>query len=116
MAELKLVNKEEALLRVDNDKELYEDLLSMFFDNPQFDPEDLKKLIAEEQNEAAAKLVHLLKGISGTLGGELLYTACQSLEDILRGKKAGDIAAGEEEVISLFYKTSEELKRVRDSL
>ena len=111
MENLKLVNLEEAMARVDNDKELYNDLLTMFFEDPQFKPEDLEKKIQE-----AEKLVHLLKGISGTLGAERLFDACQRLDDILKGKTQGDIPAGKDEVNKLFVETTEELKKVQATL
>ncbi len=116
MESLKLVNVEEAMARVDNDKELYNDLLTMFFEDPQFKPEDLEKLIAENKIQEAEKLVHLLKGIAGTLGAEKLFSACQSLDDILKGKTQGDIPAGKDAVNALFAETTEELKKVQASL
>ncbi|MCR4715506.1 MAG: Hpt domain-containing protein [Treponemataceae bacterium] len=116
MDNLKLVNLEEAMARVDNDKELYNDLLTMFFEDPQFKPEDLEKLIAENKIQEAEKLVHLLKGISGTLGAERLFDACQRLDDILKGKTQGDIPAGKDEVNKLFTETTEELKKVQATL
>ncbi|MCR4939198.1 MAG: Hpt domain-containing protein [Treponemataceae bacterium] len=116
MDNLKLVNVEEAMARVDNDKELYNDLLTMFFEDPQFKPEDLEKLLAENKIQEAEKLVHLLKGIAGTLGAEKLFSACQSLDDILKGKTEGDIPAGKEAVNTLFLETREELKKVQESL
>jgi len=116
MGDLKLVNLEEAMARVDNDKELYNDLLTMFFEDPQFKPEDLEKLVAENKIQEAEKLVHLLKGISGTLGAELLFDASQRLDDILKGKTQGDITAGKDEVNKLFAETCEELKKVQATL
>lgn len=116
MENLKLVNVDEAMARVDNDKELYNDLLTMFFEDPQFKPEDLEKLISENKIQEAEKLVHLLKGIAGTLGAEQLFSACQSLDDILKGKTEGDIPAGKDAVNKLFLETTEELKKVQESL
>lgn len=113
---LQLVNVEEAMARVDNDKELYNDLVTMFLDDPQFDPEDLNRLIAEDKIQDAEKLVHLLKGIAGTLGAEKLFAASQSLDDILKGRTQGDIPAGRDAVNSLFFETKEELKRVQSTL
>lgn len=116
MDSLQLVNIEEAMARVDNDKELYQELLDMFFDDPQFSPDELKALIAEDKKVEAAKCSHLLKGISGTLGGEKLFAACQYLEDVLKGKKEGDIVAAQDDVIRLFHETNDELKRIRTTL
>lgn len=111
MGEVQLVNYEDALLRVDNDKELYDDLVNMFFDDPQFKPEDLENLLAQGKNEDAAKLAHLLKGVAGTLGADQLYAACKTLDDILRSRIEGDITAAKDAVLLLFDETSKELKR-----
>ena len=116
MENLKLVNVEEAMARVDNDKELYNDLLTMFFEDPQFKPEDLDKLVTEGKIQEAEKLVHLLKGIAGTLGAEKLFSASQSLDEILKGKAEGDIVAGKDNVNALFAETCEELKKVQATL
>ena len=111
-----LLNKEDALARLDNDGELYKDLITMFFEDPQFKPEDLEKLIAENKYEEGGKLSHLLKGVSGTLGAEDLFNASKNLEDILKGKKEGNIEEGKNAVIDLFYKTSEALKELLATL
>lgn len=111
-----ILNKNEALARLDNDAELYKDLITMFFEDPQFKPEDLEKLIAENNLEEARKLSHLLKGVSGTLGAEDLFDASKNLEDILKGKKEGNVEEGKNTLIDLFNKTSEALKEVLGTL
>ncbi|MBQ0166578.1 MAG: Hpt domain-containing protein [Treponema sp.] len=111
MSDQFLVNYKDAMLRVDNDKELYDDLVNMFFDDPQFKPEDLENLLSAGKNEEAAKLAHLLKGVAGTLGADQLFAACKTLDDILRGRIEGDITAAKDAVIYLFDETSKELQR-----
>lgn len=111
-----LINKEDALARLDNDTELYKDLITMFFEDPQFLPEDLEKLIADQNYEEGGKLSHLLKGVSGTLGAEDLFNASKNLEDILKGKKEGDIEEGKNTLLDLFEKTSVALKELLATL
>ena len=111
-----LINKEDALARLDNDTELYKDLITMFFEDPQFLPEDLEKLIADQNYEEGGKLSHLLKGVSGTLGAEGLFNASKHLEDILKGKKEGDIEEGKNALLDLFEKTSVALKELLATL
>lgn len=111
-----LINKEDALARLDNDTELYKDLISMFFDDPQFKPEDLEKFIEDKNYEEGGKLSHLLKGVSGTLGAEDLFNASKNLEDILKGKKEGNIQEGKDQLISIFESTSIALKELLESL
>ena len=111
-----IINKEDALARLDNDSELYKELIQMFFDDPQFKPEDLENLISTKNYEEGGKLSHLLKCISGTLGAEDLFNASKNLEDILKGKKEGNIEENKNAVIDLFQKTSEALKELLASL
>jgi HPt (histidine-containing phosphotransfer) domain-containing protein len=111
-----IINKEDALARLDNDSELYKELIQMFFDDPQFKPEDLENLISTKNYEEGGKLSHLLKGISGTLGAEDLFNASKNLEDILKVKKEGNIEENKNAVIDLFQKTSEALKELLTSL
>lgn len=111
-----LVNKDEALMRLDGDTELYKEIISMFFDDPQFKPEDLEALIAEKKYEEAGKLSHLLKGISGTLGAEDLFESSKNLEDILRGKKEGNIEENKNLLLDIFTKTSDALQELLNSL
>ena len=111
-----LINKEDALARLDNDTELYKDLITMFFEDPQFLPEDLEKLIADQNYEEGGKLSHLLKGVSGTLGAEDLFNASKNLEDILKGKKEGNIEEGKNALLDLFEKTSVALKELLETL
>ena len=111
-----LINKEDALARLDNDTELYKDLITMFFEDPQFLPEDLEKLIADQNYEEGGKLSHLLKGVSGTLGAEDLFNASKNLEDILKGKKEGDIEESKNALLDLFEKTSVALKELLATL
>jgi HPt (histidine-containing phosphotransfer) domain-containing protein len=111
-----LINKEDALARLDNDTELYKDLITMFFEDPQFFPEDLEKLIADQNYEEGGKLSHLLKGVSGTLGAEDLFNASKNLEDILKGKKEGNIEESKNALLDLFEKTSVALKERLETL
>jgi HPt (histidine-containing phosphotransfer) domain-containing protein len=111
-----LINKEDALARLDNDTELYKDLITMFFEDPQFLPEDLEKLIADKNYEEGGKLSHLLKGVSGTLGAEDLFNASKNLEDILKGKKEGNIEESKNALLDLFEKTSVALKELLETL
>ena len=95
---------------------LYKELIQMFFDDPQFKPEDLENLISTKNYEEGGKLSHLLKGISGTLGAEDLFNASKNLEDILKGKKEGNIEESKKLLLDLFEKTSVELKEVLATL
>ncbi|MCQ2982696.1 MAG: Hpt domain-containing protein [Treponemataceae bacterium] len=116
MSEALLVNKEDAMLRLDNDEELYCELIDMFFDDPQFDVDAFKGFVAAGDTENAHKASHLLKGVAGTLGGDALHHACQTFEDIQKGKIKGDRVAASEILVETFYKTMEAFKEIRPTL
>ncbi len=104
------------MLRLDNDAELYCELIDMFFDDPQFDVEAFKGYVAAGDTENAHKASHLLKGVAGTLGGDALHHACQTFEDIQKGKIEGDRVAAGNTVVETFYKTMEAFKEIRPTL
>lgn len=91
--EKKVLNVKDALDMVDNDKDLYKTLLDSFINDIPFSTVHLEKLISDGNKEEGAKYVHLVKGAGRQLGTERLGVAAQELEDVLRGKKAGDISS-----------------------
>lgn len=107
-----LVDKQEALLCLDGDKELYIDIIKMFFEDPQFSKEELDSLLAENNIKEAEEKVHLLKGIAGTLGAKALFASSKELDDVLKGRETGDIPSLKTQMFTLFDQTYEELKKV----
>lgn len=85
-----LLNLKSALEMVGNEKELLIELLASFVNDTPFSTEKLS-LIKTNSREEAAKYVHYYKGAARQIGAELLAAAGQALEDVLRGKKTGDI-------------------------
>ncbi len=110
-----VLNEAEALERFGGDKELYEELLSMFVNEPQFYPEIVSNLIHENSLSEAASQVHRLKGTAGTIGAEQLYHSSADLESLLKGKTQGNPAMLLEQVTHYYSKTidgiSEKMKR-----
>lgn len=86
-----IFNIDDSLERFGGDKDLLNELASMFINEPQFSCEKLDNLLSKELITESASLVHQLKGISGTLGAELLYDQCIRFESIIKGKLEGNI-------------------------
>jgi len=91
MEEAQILNSKKGLDLVDNDMELYRILMETFVSDTKFEPEELKKLVAEKKNSEAASYVHAVKGAGRQIGTEKLAEAGQKLEDVLRGKANGNI-------------------------
>lgn len=115
MKTVPLVNIDNALSLLDNDKELYTDLLDMFLTSTSFNVEELLLLEKNGNYPEAGKRVHYLKGAVGALGGERLFSVCQTLEDTLKGKIDGDIPTLTEQTISIYNETLVELQKVHKS-
>lgn len=89
--EKKIFNKEAALALVDNDKDILKILIDSFM-SVTFSIDCLNKLISKKNYNEAAAYVHKTKGAGRQLCMERLADSGQELEDVLRGKKKGDIS------------------------
>lgn len=85
-----IFNKTAALELTDNDEDLLNILISSFLE-VEFSMEELNKLISARNFEEAAAYVHKTKGAGRQLCMEKLAESGQNLEDVLRGKKEGNI-------------------------
>lgn len=107
-----LLNIKIALEMVDNEKSLLTELLEAFREDVPFSLKKLNNLMQATQ-EDAAKYVHYYKGAARQIGAEALAQSGQNLEDVLRGKKSGDIAQLADIFSNLYFATQE---AVSDSL
>lgn len=82
-----------ALDLLGGEKELLIELLQAFVSSERLDRAKLERLEALPDRTEAAKYVHFYKGAARQLAAQKLAASGQALEDVLRGKKAGDIAA-----------------------
>jgi CheY-like chemotaxis protein len=73
-----------ALNRLNQNTSLYFRLLDVFQHNQSNTAEKMQELLAEENLVEAARLVHTLKGIAGSLGAEGLEAAFRTAEAQLR--------------------------------
>ncbi|WP_407425108.1 Hpt domain-containing protein [Treponema sp.] len=86
-----IFNRQAALDLVDNDEELLQILIDSFLEENKFEKSVLENLIREEKLSEAASYVHATKGAARQLCMEKLKNSGQELEDVLRGKKTGEI-------------------------
>ncbi len=108
-----MINRTEALERLDDDEELYGELLGAFFEEKPFDFVRFRTLVGNGQTGEALSMLHKLKGASGALGADSLYEICFSIEQILKGKKEGSTEALIPELTRIYGETVSELQNIR---
>ena len=59
----------------------------------------------------AAKYIHYFKGAAKQLGAEILGEAGQALEDVLRGKKEGDLDILIKDFSDVYGRSIEEMRK-----
>lgn len=75
------INYQKAIYNLDNNKNLYIDILNRFIKNYSETIEEIKLLIENRDYLKVNDIFHVLKGISGYIGAENLY------DEILRNRK-----------------------------
>lgn len=111
-----LLNVDSALEMVGGDRDLLKELLDGYLNDRIFDMNELERLIPikdENGNSTeAAKYVHYFKGAAKQLGAEILGESGQALEDVLRGKKQGDLAELIKAFSDDYARSIEEMKKI----
>ena len=100
-----ILDAEQGLDFVDNDRKLYSELLYSFINDKPFDSAHLEKLVAQNNFEEAAKYIHLFKGAAAQLGAKQLASDAELLYEVLRGKTQGDTQALIQQFVSSYEKT-----------
>jgi len=88
---METLNLASALEMVGNEKDLLIELMQEFVKAQPLAEEKLIMLEKAADKTEAAKYVHFYKGAARQLGAEVLAASGQALEDVLRGKKEGNI-------------------------
>ncbi|MFT5698439.1 MAG: signal transduction histidine kinase/CheY-like chemotaxis protein [Desulforhopalus sp.] len=91
LAENSSLNMKTGLAQVMNDPTLYMDLLMSFVKKYRAWPDDIRKALNDENIEECRHLVHTLKGVSGNLGMEKLFSLSVRLELHIRGNEMDSI-------------------------
>ena len=90
--EIKGINLQEALGRVNNNKRLLKNLLSRFYESYLNFDETFQTLLDQERREDSVRAAHSLKGVSGNLGMSRLRESAAQLEHSVReNQPAGDL-------------------------
>lgn len=110
------VDIEQALELMGGDKDLYKEVLAMYIEDPQFSNEELQQALLDNNYEKAQKLVHLLKGIAGTLGAQQLFEICKTTDLVFKKKAEGNIQELCEKIYPLFTETYNEIKNIYPQL
>jgi two-component system sensor histidine kinase/response regulator len=87
------VNIKTALKRMSGNKQLLAKLLLVFADNYAGTAEDIRKALSDGNIDLARRLTHSLKGISGNLSADEVFTGSRDLEAAIKkgGKGAADV-------------------------
>jgi HPt (histidine-containing phosphotransfer) domain-containing protein len=85
-----LINQEEGLKRMMNNKKLYSRLLNKFKTGTNLD--DITSSIAAQDFEKAQIAAHTLKGISGNLSLTALYEQSVAIESQIKGRSLDENA------------------------
>jgi HPt (histidine-containing phosphotransfer) domain-containing protein len=113
---LKLLNTSSALNMLDGKKTLYAELIDSYLDEMAFDSTRLESLISAGNLTDAGNYIHRCKGASAQLGAEQLAAAAQIFEDVLKGKKQGDLAALKKDFLLCYEETTAALRKYRIQL
>ncbi|GEM_PF-1407437 len=104
LEELPGIDINTAMELLDGSQELFEELLVMFYDDHGEDKKLIIQAIGKKEFEKAHRLVHTIKGVSGSLGCKRLYSAASTLDKRLKqGQKISDSS------ITNFSKAMEEV-------
>ncbi|HAH62934.1 MAG TPA: hypothetical protein DCL73_12660 [Treponema sp.] len=113
MEEKKLLNTASGIDMLSGDKLLYDMIITSFLTEEPFDEHKLDSFIAAGKNDEAGSYVHRCKGAAGQIGAEQLHDAARMLEDVLKGRKPGDIPSLKAQFLDIYNKTVRALMQYR---
>lgn len=110
----KIIDFEDAIDRVQDDKELLFELFDIFEDDFKVRNKDLKKYVAEGNIEMVRNITHSLKGAAGNISAKRIQALClfieqQTTENTLEGVE--EVLGELDEQFQLYL---EEAKKVRE--
>lgn len=113
---MSVIDSKAALERLDNDIEIYLDLIETFLDLGHPDFEEMKKGLRDGNKEHIARQIHQLKGAALTLGAEELAHSCALLESMLRNGTEEETFGTLEEIKNNYVESIRELAHIRDTI
>ncbi len=84
------VSKANAVARLGNRQELYDKYYNRFINNYMDSAHELRRLLSENNYDAAYRVAHSIKGLSGTLGLAGVYGSAARLAASLHDKEFAD--------------------------
>jgi HPt (histidine-containing phosphotransfer) domain-containing protein len=111
-----IVNEKDALVRLDNDTDIYADLLDAFLEAGESDMKNLETAQRAGDRKQVLYIAHKLKGASLTIGAEDLSRNAGTIEAALRADITADVSASVEAAAPLYKNTAIELRKIRDDL
>jgi CheY-like chemotaxis protein len=91
--EAMVLDREEGLRYMGNNKSLYESVLEAYFNENQEVAENLDRDIKNGCYQAAAQTVHKVKSSSGSIGAKQLFEVAKALQRALEGGEEKEIAS-----------------------
>lgn len=82
----KVIDLEEVLERVQEDKELLLELFDIFSSDYMSKMQNLKTAITEKNFEVIKDVIHSIKGASGNISAKALHASCVNIEHLAVGK------------------------------
>ena len=106
----------EALERLDNDAEIYIDLIGTYVKMCETDIAELEAKQASGDSARVQFLAHKIKGASMTVGAEDLAKASAEIELALKANPQAAVAAAVARIAPIFADTERELAKIRNTL
>jgi len=86
------IDTSKGLQRFNHDHAVYRKLLLKFVQNQTNFIERFHQSLQQEHHEEAARMIHTLKGLAGTISADIIYKITSSLESLLsKGEPAGEM-------------------------
>lgn len=104
--ELPGIDIELGLKNVLNDRNLFDEILVMFYQDHHQDEANIREALLGSDLEKVKHLVHTLKGVASSIGASELFRTCKKLDEAVNQDTSAN------ELLALFTPVSTELKQV----
>lgn len=111
-ADITYLDIEGSLLRINQDKQLYQEVMEQFLNNYEEKLLGLPAEIGQQQFSVLSMELHTLQGVCGNIGAEILKAKLRQLEaGIKEGKNRNFLVNEGKEIVSLYQGTKREIIR-----
>lgn len=113
---MEIIALEAALNRIDDDYEIYCELIAAFLEDSLKDIQELTQAIEEEDTKKAIYHTHKLKGAALTLGADFLSSFAESLERTLPQNNSSECRTIFEKTKKAYFEAITRLKEIQQEL